>query len=127
VSGTSAAPRDAQLVGTVGVPVEQANDRAHAVGGAQLEAVAGRQADVEHLLVGGAVDELDHGVGLGGIGGAILAPAIDRVHDACEVAVAADAVVRAFADRPQATRVLPAADVVGQAVVVGDPQPSSGA
>ena len=62
---------DVEGVRPVAVPVEQPDHRPGALGGAQLEAVAGVEVEVQLLLVGAAVGDLDDAVGAAVIGSRI--------------------------------------------------------
>ncbi|MFN2481832.1 MAG: hypothetical protein ABR554_10235 [Pyrinomonadaceae bacterium] len=75
---------DAERVRSVGVPVEQADDGARAVGGANLEALVPAQTNLDRLDVCAAVFDLDDG-----LLGVVAAPCVERAAEALEVELAA--------------------------------------
>ena len=72
---------DVERVGPVAVPVEQPDHRPCALGGAHLQPVAGIQVEVQLLLVGAAVRDLDDAVGSAAPGPPVVLPVAVRVHD----------------------------------------------
>jgi hypothetical protein len=113
---------------------------AGAVGGPQLQGLAGGEEDLDRLDVGSAVDDLDDGVGR-----LVAEPAVEGLADGGERRAAADLVVplagggaggtgcggdsvvgQKAGSRAEVTPVLAAAEVVGEPVVIGDPHPLPG-
>lgn len=77
---------DAQRIGPVAVPVQQADHRPLVLRGAQGEVVTMVEFDVDLLLIGAAVGKLDHHLmRRRRIGLFVLLPLVDSGHDRFEV------------------------------------------
>lgn len=112
---------DVERVRTVAVPVEEADHRAGALRSTDFEAVAGVQVEVQLLLVRAAVGDLDDALGPAGPGPPVVLPGPVRVHDLPVRLPGSDPVERGVRARRAVPRVLAAAHVGAERVVVVDP------
>ena len=114
---------DAEAVRIGGLPVEQAEHRPLAVGGAQLQRLVLGKLHRDRLGIDAAVEDLDHGIDR-----RVAAPFLQRVADPLELRrragkdrLLADAVDDGVGRLTDRTRIFAAAHVGAEAVGIGDP------